>query len=70
MVGITEDSEERIALIASGCNISQTQAEKRYEQMTKVNPFLGLEARAKQRRADNRMRKYGIDLKTKSAGES
>lgn len=68
---IDGDTEERIALIADGCKISQTDAEKLYAEQVKVNPFEGLMDRAKALKQANRMRKVGnrYDGKMKGAGE-
>lgn len=66
---IDEDFEERLGIMAEGNKIGQAAAEKLHAEQTKANPFAGLEARAKQRRMDNRMRKHcGHDMKSRAAG--
>jgi hypothetical protein len=66
-----DDTEERIGILAEANKIGQLAAEKLHAEQNKANPFAGLEARAKQRRRDNKMRKHenNIDLKSRSAGE-
>lgn len=68
---INYEIEERIGILAEANKIGQTAAEKLHAEQNKVNPFAGLEARAKQRRMENRMRKHenNIDWKSRSAGE-
>ncbi len=67
---MTECEHERIAMIATGCNLSQQDAEKQYEAMNKSNPYADLELRAKQRKIENRMRKnLKRDNKSKASGE-
>jgi hypothetical protein len=69
-----EDIEERLAIIAEGCKVSQSEAERIYAEQTRVNPYAELEARAKMKKfnhkkltVDNNV-KY-IDNKSLSAGE-
>ena len=67
---MTECENERIALIATGCNLSQLDAERQYEAMNKSNPYADLELRAKQRKIENRISKnLKLDNKSKASGE-
>lgn len=67
---IDADIEERIGILAEANKIGQMAAEKLHAEQNKANPFAGLEARAKQKRMDNRMRKHsGHDIKSRAAGE-
>lgn len=67
---MTECENERIAMIATGCNLSQQDAERQYEAMNKSNPYADLEHRAKQRKIENRISKnLKRDNKSKASGE-
>lgn len=67
---MNECTAERIAIIQDGCKCSGEDAEKRYAEMSKSNPYADLELRAKQRKIENKMRKnLKRDNKSKAAGE-
>ena len=64
--------EERIALIASGCNVSQKEAEQIYLRQLeeeKANPYSGLAERAKARKIENKMKKHKLSGKDMAGGK-